>query len=247
VQSLGAQTRAVVELFTSQGCSSCPAADRVLAELKKDPTLIAISLPVTYWDYLGWKDTLADPRHTARQAAYSHTRGDRAVYTPQVIVNGTLPVLGSDKAAIEGAMARSRSRGVALSVPVRLSVADGKVSVSTEAPKGGAAAGVAMVGSAAPVVSPPAAALSGEVWLLGVSSAVEVAVGRGENNGRTIVYSNVVRRWQKLGDWTGGLRSWTVQVGEIASDKVDAVAVLIQGGSSAAPGTIYGAAFERLK
>ncbi|WP_296519880.1 thioredoxin family protein [Rhodoplanes sp.] len=244
VQSLGAQTRAVVELFTSQGCSSCPAADRVLAELKKDPTLIAVSMPVTYWDYLGWKDTLADPRHTARQAAYSHARGDRAVYTPQVIVNGTLPVLGSDKAAIEGAMAKSRARGAALSVPVRLSVADGKVSVSTEAPKGGVAAGVAMAG---PPAGAPAAAMAGEVWLLGVSSAVEVAVGRGENNGRTIVYSNVVRRWHKLGDWTGGLRSWSVPVGEVAGDKVDAVAVLIQGGSSTAPGTIFGAAFERLK
>jgi hypothetical protein len=244
VQTLGAQTRAVVELFTSQGCSSCPAADRLLAELKRDPTLIVVSLPVTYWDYLGWKDTLADPRHTARQTAYSHGRGDRAVYTPQVVVNGTLPALGSDRVAIEGAMAKSRARGGALSVAVRLSVADGKVSVSAEPPKGGVAAGVAAAG---PAASAPAAAMAGEVWLLGVSSAVEVAVGRGENNGRTIVYSNVVRRWHKLGDWTGGLRAWSVPVGEIAGDKVDAVAVLIQGGSAAAPGTIFGAAFERLK
>ncbi|WP_245431014.1 DUF1223 domain-containing protein [Rhodoplanes roseus] len=236
VSSLGSQARAVVELFTSQGCSSCPAADRVLAELKKDPTLIAVSLPITYWDYLGWKDTLADPRHTARQTAYSHARGDRAVYTPQVVVNGTTHVLGSDKAAIEGAVARGRGRATALSIPVRVTVADGRVSVSAEA----ARPAVASTGAA------PVAATTGEVWLLGVTSAIEVAVGRGENTGRTIVYNNVVRRWVKLGDWTGATRSWSVPVGEIKADKVDAVAVLVQGGSAKAPGTIFGAAFERL-
>jgi hypothetical protein len=197
---------------------------------------------VTYWDYLGWKDTLADPRHTARQAAYSHARGDRAIYTPQVIVNGTLPVLGSDRVAIEDAMTKSRARGVALSVPVRLSVHDGRIAVSTEGAKSGAA--VAAAGTAA---GSPTAVASGEVWLLGVSSAVEVAVGRGENNGRTIVYNNVVRRWHRLGEWTGGQRSWSVPVAEVGGDTVDAVAVLIQGGSAAVPGTILGAAFERLK
>src|ERR1700738_4279274 len=95
-----AQTRAVVELFTSQGCSSCPPADKLLGELALDPSLIAVSLPIDYWDYLGWKDPLADPRNSARQRAYSHTRGDREVYTPQVVVNGSTYALGSDKDAI---------------------------------------------------------------------------------------------------------------------------------------------------
>src|SRR5947199_9838165 len=96
--------RAVVELFTSQGCSSCPAADKLLGELTKDPNVIALSLPIDYWDYLGWKDTLADARFTARQKAYSRMRGDRDVYTPQVIVNGSAHVIASDRAQIEGAI-----------------------------------------------------------------------------------------------------------------------------------------------
>ena len=79
-----ADPRAVVELFTSQGCSSCPPADKIVGELAKDPYVIALSMPIDYWDYLGWKDTLADSRFSARQKAYSQVRGDRDVYTPQV-------------------------------------------------------------------------------------------------------------------------------------------------------------------
>ena len=94
-----AEPRAVVELFTSQGCSSCPAADRLLGELGKDPDLLALSLPIDYWDYLGWKDTLASPGHSARQRAYAKVRGDREVYTPQIVVNGATHVLGSDPGA----------------------------------------------------------------------------------------------------------------------------------------------------
>src|SRR6478672_5314679 len=94
-----AQTRAVIELFTSQGCSSCPAADRLMGELARDPSLIAMSLAVDYWDYLGWQDTLALHGHSNRERAYAAARGDRDVYTPQVVVNGALAVLGSDHAA----------------------------------------------------------------------------------------------------------------------------------------------------
>ncbi len=86
-----AEPRAVVELFTSQGCSSCPPADKIIGELAKDPSVIALSMPIDYWDYLGWKDTLADARFSARQKAYSLMRGDREVYTPQVVVNGVGP------------------------------------------------------------------------------------------------------------------------------------------------------------
>src|ERR1700710_1626336 len=104
-----AEPRAVVELFTSQGCSSCPPADRILGELAKDPTLIALSMPIDYWDYLGWKDTLADARFSARQKAYSQVRGDREVYTPQVVVNGSVQVIGSDREGIEEAIASTGS------------------------------------------------------------------------------------------------------------------------------------------
>src|SRR5262252_8369280 len=115
-----ADPRAVVELFTSQGCSSCPPADKIIGELAKDPDVIAMSMPIDYWDYLGWKDTLSDARFSARQRAYSKVRGDRAVYTPQVIVNGSTQVVGSDRAAIETAIDETRNNG-AMSVPVTLS------------------------------------------------------------------------------------------------------------------------------
>src|SRR5579862_784682 len=103
-----ADPRAVVELFTSQGCSSCPPADKVIGELAKDPSVIALSMPIDYWDYLGWKDTLADARFSARQKAYSLMRGDRDVYTPQVVVNGSTHVVGSDRAGIEQAIGITR-------------------------------------------------------------------------------------------------------------------------------------------
>ena len=96
-----AEPRGVIELFTSQGCSSCPPADKLVGEFALDPSLISISLPIDYWDYLGWKDTLAMPGHSARQRAYAHMRGDRDVYTPQVVVSGSMDALGSDRAAIE--------------------------------------------------------------------------------------------------------------------------------------------------
>ena len=95
-----AEPRAVVELFTSQGCSSCPPADALLGKLAHDPNVIALTLAIDYWDYIGWKDTLAIPGHANRQKAYSKMRGDRGVYTPQAIVNGTTQALGSDQAEI---------------------------------------------------------------------------------------------------------------------------------------------------
>ena len=106
--AVAAEPRAVVELFTSQGCSSCPPADKIIGELARDPSVIALSMPIDYWDYLGWKDTLADSRFSARQKAYSQARGDRNVYTPQVIVNGSAHVIGSDREASKG---RSAIRG----------------------------------------------------------------------------------------------------------------------------------------
>src|SRR5262245_50278765 len=122
--SAHAGPRAVIELFTSQGCSSCPAADKLLGEFASDPSLIAMSLAVDYWDYLGWKDTLALAGHSRRQKAYSKARHDREVYTPQVVVNGTAHVLGSDKAAIERAIEQTRKDTVTLSLPVQLAITD---------------------------------------------------------------------------------------------------------------------------
>ena len=109
---------AVVELFTSQGCSSSPAADALLTEMAREGDIIALSLPVTYWDYLGWSDTRASQANTSRQFSYAARRDDRAVFTPQLIVNGRTPVVGSDAEAVRAAIAEQSGSGLAPSVPV---------------------------------------------------------------------------------------------------------------------------------
>src|SRR6202165_3951456 len=128
-----ADPRAVVELFTSQGCSSCPPADQIIGELAKDPSVIALSMPIDYWDYLGWKDTLADARFSARQKAYSQMRGDREVYTPQVVVNGSAHVVGSDRAGIESAIGDTKKADGVMSVPVTMTLAGKQINVSVAA------------------------------------------------------------------------------------------------------------------
>jgi hypothetical protein len=221
-----AQTRGVVELFTSQGCSSCPPADKLLGALAADPTLIAVSLPIDYWDYLGWKDTLADPRNSARQKAYSKVRGDREVYTPQVVVNGLVQALGSDSEAIERAVAQSRKGSWVLSVPVTLSIAERQLVVA---------------------VPDRADLRSGaEIWFWGLSKAVSVAIKRGENKGKTITYHNVVRRALKLDGWDGKANTWTVPIGEFGSE-VDSAAVVVQSGMMEKPGVILGAAMAAIR
>jgi len=218
--------RGVLELFTSQGCSSCPRADALLGELAQDTSVIALSLPIDYWDYLGWKDTLAKPRHTARQRGYAHVRGDREVYTPQVVVNGITHVLGSDKEAIERAIAATRQQGATLSLPVKLALSGDKLNVTLPVAHG----------------EVPQA----EVWLCAVTRKVPVEIQRGENHGHVITYNNVVRRWVKLGEWTGAGRTLSVPVAELKSEGVDAFAVLVQGGTADNPKTILGAALESI-
>ena len=149
-----AEPRAVIELFTSQGCSSCPPADKLAGELSRDPSLIVMSLAVDYWDYLGWNDTLALPGHANRQRAYSRTRGDREVYTPQVVVNGVTHVLGSDKSAIDNAIATTHQQPGVLALSVNLSVASGEISVAVPAAKDSA---------------------KGEIWLCPMTATVDGA------------------------------------------------------------------------
>jgi hypothetical protein len=226
-QAASAEPRAVIELFTSQGCSSCPAADALLGKLAHDPNVIALSLPIDYWDYIGWKDTLALPGHTNRQKAYSRVRGDRGVYTPQAIVNGATQALGSDATDIERAIGQSHRNSETLSIPLSLSAVDDKVTVNAPAAK--------------------ASDERGEVWLCPVSTSVEVAIGRGENQGRTITYHNAVRRWIKLGEWNGTPATWTVPLKDVKMPGVDAVAVLLQSGTAARPGPMLGAAMTSLQ
>lgn len=222
-----AEPRAVVELFTSQGCSSCPEADRLLGEIAKDPGVIAVSLPIDYWDYLGWKDTLADPKFSARQKAYSKIRGDRQVYTPQVIVNGKLHALGSDRAGIEQAISSSTGKSGIMSVPIKVSVAHGQISVSApEAPVG---------------------SHIGEVWICSIAKAMPVSISRGENRGKEVVYHNVVRNWLKVGDWNGKSTNWTVPIENLSGQGVDGVVVYVQEGSREKPGGMLGATYSALR
>ncbi len=223
-----ADSKVVVELFTSQGCSSCPAADKLLAELSKDPSILPMSLSVDYWDYLGWKDTLALPGHAKRQRGYAGSRGDRAIYTPQVVINGTTHVLGSDKHAIERAVKTARSNAQRPQLPVNVVVADGRINVSIAA------------------ANQPGQ--SGEVWLCPLAKAIPVEIGRGENRGHSVTYINVVRGWIKLGEWKGEELVLSKPLSEVlAKGKFDAVAILVQGGKPEAPGSVYGAATATLQ
>jgi hypothetical protein len=223
------QPLAVVELFTSQGCSSCPPADKIIGDLSHDSNVIALSMPIDYWDYLGWKDTLADPRFSARQKSYSHMRGDRDVYTPQAIVNGTRQVIGSDRDKIDLAIDETH-KGAVMSVPVSLTVSGKQVHVAVAA-----------------AAEKNLHAARGEVWICSVSKAVPISIGRGENRGQALTYYNVVRNWLKVGDWTGTAASWTVPLENISRDGVDAAVVYLQDGTRDNPGAMLGATMTSLQ
>jgi hypothetical protein len=226
VVARAAEPRAMLELFTSQGCSSCPAADKLLGEFAADPSLVVMSVPIDYWDYLGWKDTLASPAHSERQRAYARARGDRQVYTPQIVVNGSMHVLGSDRAAIERVITQTDQKSAAMSLPVLISVGGGNLTVKADSAENEHTVG--------------------EVWLCPLAKALPVAIGRGENRGRTIIYHNVVRRWVKLGDWNGTAATWNLPLADIKADDIDAAAVMVQEGTHDKPGIILGAAYAPL-
>ncbi|QQO18734.1 DUF1223 domain-containing protein [Bradyrhizobium diazoefficiens] len=227
IRPAAADPRAVVELFTSQGCSSCPPADKIIGDLSSDPSIIALSMPIDYWDYLGWKDTLADSRFSARQRAYSRMRGDREVYTPQVVVNGSTHVVGSDRVGIERAIGKTNKDAGVMSVPVTMSLAGKQISVSVAASK-------------EPAVS------HGEVWICSIAKSVPIAITRGENRGQQVTYHNVVRNLLKVGDWTGRPESWTVPIENLTRDGVDGAVVYVQDGSRDRPGPMLGAAYTSL-
>ncbi len=217
-----ADPRAVVELFTSQGCSSCPPADKLLGELAKRDDLLALSLPIDYWDYLGWKDTLASHDFSERQREYAQSRGDGAVYTPQAVVNGTEDLVGSDRGAMESALKQATEKGFA--VPIALSSSADAVTVKIGAAEG----------------STPN---HGTIWLVMYDPSVTVPIGRGENSGRTVTYSNVVRKLRPIAMWKGEPMTIDLPRSEMAKAKVDRCAVLLQAEKDGGlPGPILGAA-----
>ena len=217
--------KAVVELFTSQGCSSCPAADAVLARLAAREDIVAISLSVDLWDYLGWRDTLAQAKFTDRQKAYARVLGDGMVYTPQMVINGRAHVNGSDAIRIDNAIAKTSSAFMASRVPVQLTVSGGHLHVE--------------VGSGAHGQAVKNAAEAATVWLAVVSKAVQVPIERGENSGKTITYNNVVRELMPIGTWHGKAMKVELDRHTFMHKHADRCAVLVQQGRG---GAIVGAA-----
>lgn len=170
----------VVELFTSQGCSACPPADAMMAELARMDGVIALSLHVDYWDYIGWPDSFASSHNTARQEAYAKAAGERMVYTPQIIVNGEDRMVGGDAMAV---MERLHAHADA-TTPVDLSVTRDGARLRIEAPR-------------QPLPRPL------EVHLVRYVPEDEVVITGGENAGLTMSYSNIVTAWERVGSWSG--------------------------------------------
>jgi hypothetical protein len=199
LQPAPAAPRAVVELFTSQGCSSCPPADRLFTQMTRDPSVITLTLPVDYWDYLGWKDTLANPAFSQRQRHYAQLRGDGNVYTPQAVVNGVGHVVGSDKGKIDQQLA-------ATSLPVALTLTESAAGLTLELAGSETGREMARTGK------------KGDVWLLPVTLSASVAIQRGENRGKTITYSQVARGIHLVGHWNGEASSIT-----LSKEKIEAL------------------------
>lgn len=174
VPAVASEPLTVVELFQSQGCSSCPPANANLIALSGRSDLLTLSFGVTYWDQLGWKDTFASPQFTALQWSYAHAFHRTEVFTPEVVVNGAADVVGTDRAELEDLIRREGAvRGPSLNV------SNGSVAIAGGHGKG-------------------------DVWLVRYDPRlIEVPVGAGENSGRTLPHRNVVRGLLKIGEWNG--------------------------------------------
>ncbi len=178
----------VIELFQSQGCSSCPPANANVNALSTRPDILALSFAVTYWDGLGWKDSFAKQQFTDRQWDYARAFGNAQVWTPQIVINGRANITGSTRPPLEALIAKT-DRGA-----------------------GGPA--VALAGSNVTVTG--TTARPADVWLVRYDPrSVEVAIKAGENGGRTLPHRNIVRELIKLGSWTGGTANFTVPAAKL--------------------------------
>lgn len=220
----GRQVSGVVELFTSQGCHSCPPADKVLADLANEGEVIALGYHVDYWDYLGWKDTLGSAEYTERQYGYARTFTERSVYTPQAVVNGRLHLNGADRRAIDSHIRRMAPDGKGL--PIEINVEETADSLVIQAGYGNAAE----LGDA-------------HLVLVYFDQAKDVKIDRGENRGKTITYANIVTGIQTAGMWHGDAVRFELPMSEISKRGNGGCAVLLQVvGKDGSPGAILGAA-----
>lgn len=177
----------VVELFQSQGCSSCPPADAVLNDLANRPDVIALNFAVTYWDYLGWKDSFAQPAFTERQRDYAGTSGRDNVSTPQMILNGRTAIVGGRRAEVEAAVARVRKTDGGPVIRVNGDIVE-----------------IGMGKAVRPAT----------LWLIRYDPrSIAVPIRSGENGGRTIVHRNIVRQMMVLGSWSGRATRYVLPAG----------------------------------
>jgi hypothetical protein len=199
----------VVELFTSQGCSSCPPADRFMEELAAKPGVIALTLPVDIWDYLGWADTFAKHEFSLRQQAYAPNMPSRSVFTPQMVIGGSADVVGSrreDALALIETVSAPGNQGADLTVTIAGDMVTADLTASAE-----------MAGTQA------------KVWIARVLARREVTIGGGENSGKTIAYSNVVRELSAIGAWDGAATaSFSAPLRTEGTEDCDRIAVFVQ-------------------
>jgi hypothetical protein len=213
--------KAVVELFTSQGCSSCPKADALFSELGKRDDLIALAWHVDYWDYIGWPDTFADPDNSERQRAYAQSWGSSRIYTPQLIVNGAKGVVGSRERDVTSAL-----DDAVLAVPVALDLGADTLEVNVGPHPGGAEA---------------------VVWLVTFKDHAAVVIERGENAGKTVDYAQIVTGKQMLGMWDAAAGTHLkLPLSELTADGSNGAVILIQSDKGGLPGPILGAAQVKL-
>lgn len=218
--------KSVIELFTSQGCSSCPPADALLGKLVQERNLIPLTLAVDYWDYLGWKDTLASPKNSERQRAYAKARGDGAVYTPQVVVNGLGHAVGSDPAAIERQIARTTMEFDRRRIAMRFWRASNMLIVEAAAAQG----------TDTTATKP----IEATIWIAAVQREAEITIAKGENRGQTLKYYNVVEQLTPVGMWSGKELRLQLATQAFVRPGTYRYAVLMQQGAA---GPIIGAAW----
>jgi hypothetical protein len=202
-------TPVAVELFTSQGCSSCPPADALIEKLAKEPNIIAITRPVTYWDNLGWKDTLGREANTVLQRSYAARGGEGSgVYTPQAMVQGGAAAVGSSEAKLRRLIAAEKQK-------------PGPAIVARATPDGGRAI----------MIEQPVKA-SASVLVVAMKSEAVVRIGAGENGGRVVRYTNVVLAETEVGRWQGGSATITVPGRIMKQRGADRYAVLLREGAA---------------
>ena len=204
----------VVELYTSQGCSSCPPADAYMGELARRDDVIGLSFHVDYWDYIGWKDTFALPEAAERQRRYAERMNLRYVYTPQMVIGGRRQEVGSNRNAIETAIDYVRM----MAPPVH---------IAFERNNDGSTGRLRLQG--------PPPAKPATVWLAEIDYRRRVRITRGENRSRELNYFNVVRRIRPLGTWEGGEARYDLDLAAIAAAGRDGCVVIVQEDGSAGP------------